>query len=297
MKEMKQPARVNLQIHRTILSLLIMGAMVLCLMLLVEVLSAETLYVDGNAGDDGDGTQETPFNRIQDAINAAEGRDSIRVYEGVYKENVIINRTVNVIGNGSGSTAIDGEGSDVVVKVTANWVNISGFKIIGGGGTTWPPEQEDAGIKVEADHVQIFENNCSFNGWTGILLTDAHSSRIFNNTINSNNDNGIKLVSSHHNVLSGNNISKNNGSGIKSLDSDHNSFTNNTITGNWWRGIFISGPSTRNECHYNIITSNRRHGLAVGVEKGGSGDKYLINATHNYWGSDAGPYHKTKNPL
>jgi len=183
MKEMKQPARVNLQIPKMILSLLIVGAVVLCLMLFFKGSSAETLYVDGNAGDDGDGSQETPLNRIQDAINAAEGGDSIRVYEGVYKENVVVNKTVNVIGNGSGSTIIDGEGSGVVVKVTADWVNLSGFKITGGGNVTWPAEVEDAGIKVEADHVRIFENNCSLNERAGIILYRSNNSMILNNTV------------------------------------------------------------------------------------------------------------------
>lgn len=41
--------------------------------------------------------------------NATEG-DTIRVYEGTYYENVVVNKTVSLVGNGSEETTIEGGG-------------------------------------------------------------------------------------------------------------------------------------------------------------------------------------------
>jgi hypothetical protein len=62
---------------------------------------------------------------------------------------------VNLIGNGSKNSTIDGGGSGDVVKITGDWVNMSGFMVTESGGYPY------AGIKVESDHNHIFENNCS----------------------------------------------------------------------------------------------------------------------------------------
>ena len=45
---------------------------------------------------------------IQDAINASEDGDTIRVFAGRYEENIEVNRSVSLIGNGSDVTTIYG---------------------------------------------------------------------------------------------------------------------------------------------------------------------------------------------
>ena len=85
----------------------------LCLFAVFFILSAEecsgeTWYVDDSGGGD--------FTKIQEAIDEANDGDLIRVWEGEYYENVIVNKTVSLIGNGSADTIIDGGGSgDVVI--------------------------------------------------------------------------------------------------------------------------------------------------------------------------------------
>ncbi|MCK4614099.1 MAG: right-handed parallel beta-helix repeat-containing protein, partial [Thermoplasmata archaeon] len=225
-------------------------------------------YVDDDAPPGGDGSRERPFNRIQDAIDAAEEGATIYVWDGTYYENVMVNKSVSLIGNGSELTVIDGGGSGDVVRITADWVKLSGFCVIGSG-------DPYAGIMVNSDYNHIFKNNCS------------------------NCKYGIKLISSNHNTLSNNSLSMNYRDGIRFQDSNYNTITNSTITGNK-RGILVIGPSVGNEFHYNIICGNEKQGIAVGTEKDfikeGSIDQYLINATHNYWGDDSGPYHPARNP-
>ena len=72
---------------------------------------AVTITVDDDGG--------ANYTNIQDAIDAAEDGDTIRVYEGIYEENVVVNKNINLIWNGSGETIIqgfekeDGEGNSI----------------------------------------------------------------------------------------------------------------------------------------------------------------------------------------
>ena len=115
------------------------GIIVLCM--LTGRIEAKIITVD----DDG----EADFEKIQDAINGSEDGDTIRVSEGTYYENVVVNKSVDLIGNGSGISIIDGGGNWHVVEITSDWVNMSGFKIIGSG-------LYRAGVLVRSNNIEIF---------------------------------------------------------------------------------------------------------------------------------------------
>jgi len=71
-----------------------------------------TLFVTKSGNDTaGNGTKENPFLTIQKAVNESNDWDTIRVFEGVYEENVVVNKSVEIIGNGSGETVIAGMGT------------------------------------------------------------------------------------------------------------------------------------------------------------------------------------------
>lgn len=66
--------------------------------LLSEPAEGKTWHVDNSGGAD--------FERIQDAVNASEDGDTIRVFAGTYYENVVVNKTLSLVGNGSANTTI-----------------------------------------------------------------------------------------------------------------------------------------------------------------------------------------------
>ncbi|MCK4613222.1 MAG: right-handed parallel beta-helix repeat-containing protein, partial [Thermoplasmata archaeon] len=230
---------------KTLTALLLLTAGLALLALAIGTTAAETITVD----DDGPAN----YSKIQDAINNATEGDTILVKEGTYHENVIVNKTVSLIGNGSANTTIDGGGKGDIVKITADWVNVSGFRVINGS----------AGIKMESNHNKVFENNCSSNNNYGIYLYEfSNNNTLINNTC-SNNDFGIYLYKSNYNTLSNNTCSNNHDHGIWIQSySDNNTLTNNTCNSNSLIGISVE-DSNNTTITNNTCSSNNRYGIYI----------------------------------
>jgi len=244
-------------------------------------------------GDDAD----ADFLMIQDAIDAADEGDVIRVWEGTYNETVVVNKSVSLVGNSSANTTITTEGKGDGVHVMVDWVNITGFRISNSNDSG-----EKTGIKVQSDHNRIFDCDISDNKRYGIYISNHQWNDIYSNTF-SRNDYGIYLISSSHNNLT-NNTYSNNLAGIRArssesitisnntcfsnieygiyllMNSDRNIITNNTCSKNGY-AIYLSG-SDNNEIHYNKIHDNRMFGIRSSGES-------MIDAERNYWGSADGP--------
>jgi parallel beta-helix repeat protein len=103
------------------------------------------------------------FHSIQEAVNAAGESDIVSVKSGVYIENVLINKTISIIGEGSTGTVIDGDGAGDVVVIAANGVNFSGFIVRNSG-------QWEAGIRLlQASNCAV--SNCiASNNHVGVIL-------------------------------------------------------------------------------------------------------------------------------
>ena len=78
------------------------------------------------------GTGPGNYTSIQAAIDNASSGNIVYIYNGTYFENIMINKTIEIIGESRDSTIIDGGGANEVVNVSANWVNITGFTITNG---------------------------------------------------------------------------------------------------------------------------------------------------------------------
>ena len=65
-------------------------------------------------------------------MDAAQPGDTVFVFAGVYYEEVVINKTISLTGENKNNTIIDSGGSGDVIKVAANWVNITGINITNG---------------------------------------------------------------------------------------------------------------------------------------------------------------------
>ncbi len=79
------------------------------------------LYVGGN----GPGN----YSEIQSAINSSSSGDTVYVYEGIYRENLLINKTLFLIGESKNTTIIDGGKRTNVVTILSDSVKLSNFTI------------------------------------------------------------------------------------------------------------------------------------------------------------------------
>ena len=184
------------------------------------------VLTDGNilyVGGSGPGNYST----IQAAIDNASDGDIIYVYNGTYFENVYIDVRIQLLGENTNITIIDGNCTDSVVTIDADEVILSGFTIRNAGTI---PTHEDHGVKVFSNY-NVIQNN-----------------RIINNTLG-----GLQLRYSSYNSIFDNNISDNY-CGINIFSSSYNIIENNTITDNYADGIGMGGVPTN--CHKNIILNN-----------------------------------------
>jgi parallel beta-helix repeat protein len=195
---------------------------------------ADVLYV----GSTGEGN----FSTIQSAIDNAESGDTVYVFSGTYNENLIVNKTINLVGVDRNTTNVVGDDSDHVINVTADGVNITGFKIM--------------------------ETGRSYN-LGGIMLSNVRNCIINNIGIFLDRNSGIYLDNSYENTISYNIIS-NVSIGISLHSGGENSITCNTVS-DAWRGVSLSSSPR------NIVTNNHISKSDVGISIRESDENTIIN--------------------
>jgi parallel beta-helix repeat protein len=138
-----------------------------------EKLSRNIIYVGGN----GPGN----YSNIQNAVENATDGDVIFVYSGTYVENLIINKSIQLIGEDKYHTIIDGNQKGSTVTIESEFITVENFTITGGG------NDYDgfiyffrAGIRVTSSN-NIIQNNIIKNNRIGISGV-----RVTNLTINNN---------------------------------------------------------------------------------------------------------------
>ena len=144
-----------------------------------------TLYVGGS----GPGN----YTSIQDAIDNASDGDTIYIPSGIYYENIVIKKSISLVGEDKNTTIIDGSGGEIVVYVLSNWVNISGFTIKNSSSYY---NYGNGGIFIDASSFITITDNIITKNKYGIYLYSEYSYySCTNNTITRNiilnNNNGI----------------------------------------------------------------------------------------------------------
>jgi len=170
------------------------------------------------------------YSLIQEAINNASEGDTIFVSSGTYHEHVVVNKTVNLVGEDVETTVICGNGTQVVMKIVNPNVNITSFTIR--------------------------------NGAEGVYLLDSADSCVVINSKMMNNSVGV-FVKTDNNVFTGNIIVNNNGAGIKIYAScscspvRRNIVRNNILLGNSL-GAELTNSVESQVYHNNFINNTHQ---------------------------------------
>jgi parallel beta-helix repeat protein len=177
-------------------------------------------------------TQES-FATIQEAVDDPDTKDGdiITLAEGIYTENVAINKKLSiqpVTGANVIIKAKDFDVSVIAVISTGSGTTIQGLNIIGAGSSY--------GISLSHAYNCLISNNIISSNNRDIYLYCSGNNNITGNTLRSSFY-GIYLYKSTNNKITNNIITKNENA-VSLLASNYNSITGNQITDNYY-GSYI----------------------------------------------------------
>ena len=141
---------------------------------------------------------------IQEAIDNASAGDRVFVSAGTYKEDIVLKKRVDVIGEYPDGVVLHGTGvstATVTIPADAGSLNFEGFTVTGA----------EIGIDVKARRVAIRRNIVVGNAAAGITCSNTASVMICNNDLLGNGERGINIAGPTdarivNNIISGNEI-------------------------------------------------------------------------------------------
>lgn len=197
------------------------------------------------------------YSSIQEAINNASDGDIILVRSDIYYENLVVNKSVSIIGEDQSNTIIDGGGKDITVIVKASGAMLKNLTI----------QHGIVGVIFEeyTEGNQLINSLIAYNSYYGVYGDRCGKSTIANNTICFNGWHGIFLYASGPCVIENNTITSNNADGVRVRYSNNTVIQNNVVSLNVGCGIFLmsdedperpSGLSRGNVINYNCVLNN-----------------------------------------
>jgi parallel beta-helix repeat protein len=200
--------------------------------------TGNTLYVGGSGPNN--------YTKIQDAINDAVNGDTIFVFDdsSPYYENILVDKSVTLIGEDKQTTIIDGneQGSGVadVVHISADNVIVQKLTIRNGSSESGSQTNYHCGIEIRSDN-NIIKDNIIVDNYFGIQFGGLTET--------------LKNDWSKNNVIEGNTIIDNKGAGIHGMYGCDSIITRNNVSLNN-KGILLDYEGCNNLVSYNTIFSN-----------------------------------------
>ncbi len=250
---------------------------------------------------------------ITAAIAAASNGDTIIICangSGVYNENVIINKSLNISGlNLTTPVIINTTNVDLpIFNVTANNFNISNLTITNNNGSSNP---ESSGILFDGNNSRFY-NLTMVNNYLAITLIGGSNNTIINNTLVNGTSSlgfvttagvylrGVSLINNtniSNNVFSSSQIGIELQSTVQFTTILNNTFQNHSFAGMYlfsgpvsntilnntinssYDGITLDNPSTSNNISFNTIFGSNNSGISILRQS--SGNNIFQNTIYN----------------
>ncbi len=285
--------------------LLVLSSFIFLLSPQVEVSLGETctteIIVAKSGGD---------FSKIQEAIDNASNDAAISIMPGTYIENIVIDKSLSLVGTDRNAVFIQGSDDGHTVTIDSEDVLVSNISITGSSDSEFDSAVYSSynrtsiqhcnlrshanGIIFDSVHTGIIQNNTvSMNNFLGVMIKNSQSIEVYDNRVESTTmDYGIEIRKSHNLILCRNDLINNGRAGIymqscndayienNTIERNKNgaiinycmttSFLNNTLNDNVNDGFQISS-SDNNHISNNVISNTTsRHGLYL-----------TVNSNHN----------------
>jgi parallel beta-helix repeat protein len=189
------------------------------------------------------GSEPGNYTTIQSAIDAASSGDIVFIYDdsSPYLENIIVNKSIAIIGEKKNTTILDGRGKNFVIYINTEYATIKDLTI---QNTSKEFVNCDSGIKIQYSYnILIF--NCKItNTLAGITISDSQNNEVSYCDISDNNL-GVVLLNSSYNHVAENYISNNTGSYLLNLPN-----SGSLIAG------MVFAQSSKNTLKNNIFSNN-----------------------------------------
>ncbi len=212
------------------------------------------IYVDPQTGNDtkGDGSQQSPFKTITQALKIAQFNTTIDLASGTYSEAtgetfpLIIEKPVTIKGSAGGkghNIVIRGNGYFISPTGAGQNVAIVATDSVAGiiGVTVTNPHSRGHGLWIESASPIVASNTFSGNGNTGVSANGNSSPLIEDNLFYNNAGNGLLVYGTSTPQVNNNTFEKT-GFGVSAVQNSafilkNNNFTDNRI------GIILEGDS------------------------------------------------------
>ncbi|MBO0829037.1 MAG: right-handed parallel beta-helix repeat-containing protein, partial [Streptosporangiales bacterium] len=254
-----------------------------------------------------DGRREDAYASIGEAVRAAAPGDRIVVRPGLYRENVVVDRPLELVGDGpSGDVVVESSGAPAV-EFEAESGRVANLTLRGsGGGPSFGVDikkgrlelegcdisstgmsgviidygadprlrgnrihdARQAGVVVTGDALGVIEDNeICRNGHAGVAISKGANPTLRRNRIHSGGSSGVQVYERGRGLLEDNEIAANSLAGV-----DIDSGANPTLRGNRIRdgkqsGVYVHGQGL-GVLEDNDVTANAYVGVAVST--GGS---------------------------
>ncbi len=207
------------------------GAVVVILFFLIKFVSDASIVRAESAlivvDDDG----PADFATIQAAINAAATSDTILIKNGTYRENVVVNRTVSLVGESCEASVVDGNQKEFAFALVSSGITVSNLTL---------------GNTNQANRT------CGF----GIVANEVADCLVQGNVI-SRNYYGVKIASCINFTMKGNRVVDNAFFGVVIEDSSFCTVDDSVIQSNMYTGINITSSDYCRVFGNSLARSNR----------------------------------------
>ncbi len=223
-----------------------------------------------------------------------DGRLVVAVRAGIYRENVLVNRSVELRGDDAATTFVQGDGTSSVLSVTAPDVVIRGLTAIGGTSgfaLSGPSTQlvasrawrnQATGVSVASSAVLVWQSAAVENGADGFTFNGANAASCTDSAALDNGGGGVVVSNAQNAQIERNRVAGNATGGLTMTTTTDSTVTDNQSVDNFGPGIQIGGG----EAGAGGVASGRPAGspqnnqLTNNLSGGNDGDGLNMDSTN-----------------